>query len=123
MVDLPGFGYAKVSKTERAKWLKLIDEFLKESESISYAIHFIDSRVGPMELDVLLNKYLRELEIPYIIILSKIDKLKQSETAKSKKNTMEVFPELSLGDNLFTFSSVKGTGKKEAVRLLSSIFT
>lgn len=123
MVDLPGFGYAKVSKTERAKWLKLIDEFLKESESISYAIHFIDSRVGPMELDVLLNKYLRELEIPYIIILSKIDKLKQSETAKSKKATMEVFPELSLGDNLFTFSSVKGTGKKEAVRLLSSIFT
>ncbi len=123
MVDLPGFGYAKVSKTERAKWLKLIDEFLKESKSISYAIHFIDSRVGPMELDVLLNKYLRELEIPYIIILSKIDKLKQSETAKSKKTAMEVFPELSLGDNLFTFSSVKGTGKKEAVRLLSSIFT
>ncbi len=122
MVDLPGFGYAKVSKKEREKWLNLIDNYLRESESISYAFHFVDSRVGPTDLDILLNDYLNELEIPYLVLLNKIDKLKQSEIAKSKKNIFEIFPELSYGDNLLAFSSTKGIGKKQVVKILSSLF-
>ncbi len=122
LVDLPGFGYAKTSKSEREYWAKLIEEFFKESKNISLAFHFIDSRHKPTELDVKLNEKLNFFGIPYAVILSKVDKLNQSETAQAKKNTAEIFPELSFGDNLLLYSSLKHTGRKEILQRLSKIF-
>ena len=122
IVDLPGFGYAKVPKTEREKWQKLITNYLKLERNIATAIHFIDSRRKPTDLDVLLNNFLYELNVPYTVILSKIDKLNQSELEKEKKNIREFFPELLWGDNLLAYSSVKGTGKREIVKRLSLLF-
>ena len=123
IVDLPGFGYAKVSKTERDKWQKLVENFLRSQRNISAAFHFVDSRHHPTNLDVLLNDFLREIEIPYSVILSKVDKLKQSELAKARKEIKEYFPELVFGDNLLQYSAVKGTGKKEIIKRLSVLFT
>ena len=79
LVDLPGFGYAKVSKTERDNWEKLLIKYFQNNPKISRIIHFIDSRHKPTQLDIILNKFLIELDIPYIVILNKTDKLKQSE--------------------------------------------
>lgn len=123
LVDLPGFGYAKVSKTERDNWEKLLIKYFRNNPKISRIIHFIDSRHKPTQLDIMLNEFLIELEIPYIVILNKTDKLKQSELAKAKKDITEIFPELSIGDNLFLFSSVKGTGKKELTNFLFSAYS
>ena len=123
LVDLPGFGYAKVSKTERGNWEKLLIKYFRNNPKISRIIHFIDSRHKPTQLDIMLNEFLIELEIPYIVILNKTDKLKQSELAKAKKDITEIFPELSIGDNLFLFSSVKGTGKKELTNFLFSAYS
>jgi len=123
LVDLPGFGYAKVSKTERDNWEKLLIKYFRNNPKISRIIHFIDSRHKPTQLDIILNKFLIELDIPYIVILNKTDKLKQSELAKAKKDITEIFPELSMGDNLFLFSSVKGTGKKELTNFLFSAYS
>lgn len=122
MVDLPGYGYAKVSQTERKKWGILINEFFKVSKNISLVFHIIDCRHHPTELDIKLNQMLRDINLPYNVILNKIDKLKQSEISKSFKSIRQYFPELILNENLFLYSSVKGTGKKEIKKLLTSLF-
>jgi len=123
IVDLPGFGYAKVSKSERDYWEKVLIKYFQNNENISRVIHFIDSRHKPTQLDIVLNQFLTELDIPYIVLLNKVDKLKQSELAKAKKEIKEFFPELSMGDNLFLFSSVKGTGKKELINFLFNSYS
>lgn len=122
LVDLPGYGYAKASMSERKKWSKLINDFFSLSENIQLTIHILDSRHEPTELDIQLNKMLKDFKIPYIVLLNKSDKLKQSEFYKRVKNLKIVFPELSLNDNLYFFSSVNGTGNKEIKKILSSIF-
>ncbi len=120
IVDLPGFGYAKVAKKERDYWERLLIKFFAENNNISRVLHFIDSRHKPTQLDILLNDYLRDLNIPYVVILNKIDKLKQSEVVQSRKNVMNQFPELSLDDNLFLNSSVKGISNKEIANLIAT---
>lgn len=121
-VDLPGYGYAKVSQEERKKWGKLISEFFKESKHIQLTIHLIDSRHKPTELDIQLNAMLREFNLPYIILLNKVDKLKQSEISKSVKTVKEFFPELLLKENLHLYSAIDGTGIKEIKKVLSALF-
>jgi GTP-binding protein len=122
VVDLPGYGYAKISQSERKKWGELINDYFSASKQIQLTIHLIDSRHKPTELDIKLNDMLRSLDIPYILILSKSDKLKQSEFSLAKKRAIEFFPELILNENLFYFSSVKGTGNKEIKKLLTALF-
>lgn len=122
IVDLPGFGYAKVSKSERDAWQHLLEKYFSLNHNIQLAIHLIDSRHEPMALDVELHDFLRGKEIPYFIILNKSDKLKQSELAQSKKVAVQYFPELIYGENLLFYSTIKGTGKKEVIKLLSALF-
>lgn len=122
MVDLPGFGYAKTAKSERDGWAKLIDEFLEQSGYVTLAFHLVDSRHDPLESDIHLNMLLRDIDLPYIVILNKVDKLKQSEIVSAKKNITKFFPELSYGDNLMLYSAIKGTGKKEVLSRISSLF-
>lgn len=122
LVDLPGYGYAKVSVSERKKWAKLIEDFFSNSGMISLVIHIIDSRHKPTELDVQLNTLLKNLNLPYLFLLNKSDKLKQSEFKTSFKNLSEQFPEARLNENTFFYSSIKGTGKKEIKSFLLSTF-
>lgn len=123
LVDLPGYGYAKVPEKEKKNWQKLINIYIENSKNIALAIHLIDSRHAATNLDLLLNELLIEQDIPYYVLLSKIDKLNQSEKSKSLKRIKEQFPELSLNDNLFTYSSTKGTGTKQIEIILSNLFT
>ena len=113
IVDLPGYGYSKISKSERNRWQELIENYFSTSEKIKLACHFIDSRYNPTSLDMLLHNYLKEIELNYIVILTKVDKLKQSELAKAKREITKTFPELIFGKNLFLYSATKGIGKKD----------
>lgn len=122
VIDLPGFGYAKTGKTQRIMWSRLIEEFISSSNYIRLAIHFIDSRHKPTELDYRLNKLLHELNVPYIILLSKVDKLKQAELSLSKKNLAEFLPEVDLNSSVVNYSSVKPVGKKNIVKLFQELF-
>ena len=121
IVDLPGFGYASVSKSEKDKWQKLVDEYFRKRKSISLAIHFIDSRHPPTELDMVLNEYLVANNIPYIILLSKVDKLKQAEIAKAKKDVKVLIRE-DFETEVVMFSSKSGKGKAEMIKKLKSLF-
>lgn len=122
IVDLPGYGYAKVSVSERKKWAKLIEDFFSNSGMINLVMHIIDSRHKPTELDVQLNTLLKNLNLSYLFLLNKSDKLKQSEFKTSFKNLTEQFPEARLNENTFFYSSIKGTGKKEIKNFLFSTF-
>lgn len=122
VVDLPGFGYAKTSKKEREFWAKLISDFFEASGNIKLVIHLIDSRHKPTELDIKLNHLLNENKLQYIFLLSKADKLKQSEVKVSIKNLLDVFPEAEAETNVLLYSSTKGKGKKQLLRLLDSVF-
>jgi len=122
IVDLPGFGYAKVSKDERNSWQKLLQKYFVLNKNISLAVHLIDSRHEPMALDVELNNFLHNQNIPFIVILNKADKLNQAETAQAKKQIIKFFPELLLNENLFFYSSVKTTGQKEVTKILNALF-
>ena len=122
LVDLPGYGYAKTSKTEREKWGKIISDFILKSDNIQLAIHLIDSRHKPTDLDIKLNEMLNYAELPSIVLLTKADKLKQSEYNKAVKNINYSFPELILNENLFFYSSTKGKGRKELLKRFSSLF-
>jgi len=121
LVDLPGFGYAKTSLKERESWGRLLSQYIKASKKIIHAFHFIDSRLAPTELDIQLSELLRFNNIPYIVILNKIDKLKQSELSFSKKRIYEYFPDLILDENYFLYSSYNKRGKKEIMRKISKI--
>ena len=121
-VDLPGFGYAKASKSEREKWAALVDEFIKKESSIAFAIHILDSRHKPTDLDHHLNDLLRFREIPYIFLLNKADKLKQKDYSTVKKTFSSYFPESILNENTFFYSSQKGNLKKPVIALLNKLF-
>lgn len=122
IVDLPGYGYAKVSSLERKRWSKLIEDFFRNSGFITLAVHLLDSRHKPTELDIELNKFLKQLQISYVFVLNKSDKLKMSELKPSFHNLRNVFPEAVLNVNTFYYSSVKGTGKREIKNLFLSEF-
>lgn len=122
LVDLPGFGYAKISRKEREYWAGLIEGYFSASKNISLVFHLIDSRHKPTDLDIKLNELLQYYNLSYNIILTKVDKLKQSELALARKRIKDFFPELNSGNNLFVYSSLKKTGKKELARCLSSLY-
>lgn len=89
LVDLPGYGYAKVAKTRRAKWMQLIGRYVTEREELGVVFHLIDSRHPPTRLDEELLDLLRGGPVPYVILLTKADKLgknqQRSRVAQLKK--------------------------------------
>jgi GTP-binding protein len=120
LVDLPGFGYAKVSKKEKEEWQRLIEQFILSSDKIKYAFHFIDSRHKPTQLDILLNQFLEEVDIPYSIVLSKVDKLKQSEKSKAKKIVIDSIPVKLKNSDILMYSTMKNIGRKEVFEIMRS---
>ncbi len=122
IVDLPGYGYAKTSQEERKFWAKLIGDFISSSRNISLAFHIIDSRHKPTELDVQLNDLLKATMIPFILVLNKSDKLKQSEFKESIDRVKNIFADLKTDEGILFYSSVKNTGRKQVLNLISEMF-
>lgn len=122
IVDLPGFGYAKISQKEREKWGRLVSKFILEASNIRHAFHFIDPRYKPTELDVQLNLWLKNADLDYSIILNKADKLNQSEIHKAIKTINSFFPGLELNNNLFLYSCVTGKWKKPVQKRIVELF-
>ena len=84
-VDLPGYGYAKVSKSEKKRWAELIEGYLHDDRELALVFQLIDFRHKPTEDDIMMINFLIDSEIPFIIILTKADKLKKTEREKRRE--------------------------------------
>lgn len=89
LVDLPGYGYAKVNKSKQQEMNDMIDEYLTLKTNIKCVFLLIDSRIGFMNSDIEVIEYLNMLKLPIFIVFTKIDKLKQSDIARLAKITKE----------------------------------
>jgi len=113
-VDLPGYGYAKVAKTEYARWSKLMEEFFQNGEHITLGIMIVDSRHKPTNDDITMAEWFKATNCPLVVVANKTDKLKKSEINTNLDLIKET---LSLDKEITTlqFSAVKGTGKEELI--------
>ncbi|MCU5746076.1 ribosome biogenesis GTP-binding protein YihA/YsxC [Staphylococcus sp. SQ8-PEA] len=104
-VDVPGYGYAKVSKKKREEFGKMIEAYLTTRESLKLVVQLIDIRHKPTEDDLLMYDYLKYYEIPTLIIATKEDKIKKG---KVQKHLADIKKELELeeGDKIMSYSSV-----------------
>ena len=85
-VDLPGYGYAKVAKTEKRRWAELIDGYLESDRDIRLTFLLLDMRHAPSKDDLQMIEYLIAQEMPLVILLTKADKLKKSQLAKTQED-------------------------------------
>lgn len=106
LVDVPGYGYAKMSKSEKEKLYDMIVEYFVNSKNLGFVLHLVDSRHKPSEDDIMMNEFLNYYEIPFILVLTKVDKISRNELAK---NTKKIKENLDLTNNIdiIPFSSVK----------------
>lgn len=89
LVDLPGYGFAAASKSIKEKWDATLDEYFEYSQKLKLVMVLLDSRRIPSELDVMMINYLVEKEIPYIVILTKTDKLSKSDLNQNIKSIVK----------------------------------
>jgi len=121
LVDLPGFGFASTSKEESFRFSNLIQNYFRTSNQILLVCHLMDSRVPFTKLDEIARDYIFELNLPYCILFTKVDKLNQSEKSKLKNLTQKVMSDLDF--NFFFYSSKSGEGKKEFQSFLIKMIT
>jgi GTP-binding protein len=110
LADLPGYGYAKVSKTQQAHWRKELSRYLSKRKSLFGVIHLMDSRHPLLENDLEMRAFLESHEIPILTVLTKVDDLKQGELAKNRQKV-----ENHLEQEVLLFSSKNGRGKQELI--------
>ncbi|MEH7106656.1 MULTISPECIES: ribosome biogenesis GTP-binding protein YihA/YsxC [Bacillaceae] len=118
-VDVPGYGYAKVSKTERAAWGKMIETYFTTREQLKSCVLIVDLRHPPTEDDVMMYDFLKHYEIPCIVIATKADKIPKGKWQKHLKVTKETL-DLDPNDQIIVFSSETGEGKDKAWSVIES---
>ncbi|MEE1171672.1 MAG: ribosome biogenesis GTP-binding protein YihA/YsxC [Ruminococcus sp.] len=109
MVDLPGYGYAKVSKAEKQRWAELVEGYLSSQRNIALIIQIIDIRHKPTKDDYDMLRFLYESNAPFVIVLTKKDKLKKTAYEKRIDEIMDELAEFE-GVTLLPFSAVNGEG-------------
>lgn len=117
LADLPGYGFAKVSKEEKLKWAKLLEDFMA-NEKITLLIMLVDIRHNPTEEDKMMINYLYHYAIPFVIVATKADKLGKT---KIKPRIKEISTDLKVGEKDVTAtSSQTGFGKQEVLSLIEN---
>lgn len=116
-VDLPGYGYAKVSQAEKKRWGDLVEAYLSDQREIVLLIQILDARHKPTQNDIDMLNFLLETERDFLVVCTKCDKLNKTETAKQKAIFEELFAENEIP--FIFFSAVKGTGLDEVQKHIS----
>lgn len=111
LVDLPGYGYAKVSKGEKQRWAELVEGYFAQERKIALVLQLVDMRHAPSGEDVDMINFLLEVQVPFTVVCTKADKLNKTQSAASKKRFQELFEPAGIG--FFPFSAVTGEGVEE----------
>ena len=121
LVDLPGYGYAKVSKAERDRWGRLMEDYFADRELMTFGAMIVDARHKPTADDCTMAQWYRDAGCPFVVVANKLDKLKKSEVEGNLQRIRETL-ELGEEDMVIPFSAEKGTGRDELLRaILSSV--
>jgi GTP-binding protein len=120
--DLPGYGYAKISKTQQDDLSSLLREYLQNRGALRLAVLLVDIRREPQALDISMMQFLQEEGLPFLIITTKVDKLKKDEVAKSIQALRKEF-DLPAEQPIVPFSSVTGEGVKDVWRILRDVLS
>jgi GTP-binding protein len=118
-VDVPGYGYAKVSKKEREAWGKMIETYITSREQLKAVVLIVDLRHPPSVDDTMMYEFLKHYEIPCVVIATKADKIPKGKWQKHLKITKETL-DLDKNDHIVLFSSETGEGKEQAWSILES---
>jgi len=119
LVDVPGYGFAKISKTEREKWERMIHDYILHRKSLMYTFVLIDSRIEPQKSDLAFITWLGSHQLPFCLVFTKVDKISrnklQSNVAAFKKEMEKEWEELP---PIFISSSISGQGKAEILEFI-----
>lgn len=116
-VDVPGYGYARVSKKEQEKWSTMMEEYFATREELCLAVQIVDLRHKPSEQDVQMYEYLSHFNLPVLVIATKADKVKSSKRQQHVKaivDTLDMYED----DHLVVYSSETKLGKQEAWQVI-----
>ena len=105
--DLPGYGYAKVSKSMRSDWGVMAEEYLRDRQELALCVQLIDSRHKPTELDVQLNDWLVHHNKTHIVVATKVDKLSRNELRKAMNEAEKALPDVKI----LQYSARTGSGR------------
>lgn len=117
LVDLPGYGFAKVSKAEKDRWARLMECYFQEPDLIALGVMLVDARHKPTANDIVMADYFKQSGRPFVVVANKLDKCRKSEI---EGNLACIRATLGLPEDcrLIPFSAEKGTGRDELVRVL-----
>lgn len=120
VVDLPGYGYAKVSKTEKQRWAGLIEGYLNDDRNLALVFQLIDFRHKPTADDLMMIDFLIESEIPFVIVLTKADKMKKREREARRE---ALLTEIPYADEItmIEFSAETGEGVDAIREIIESV--
>ena len=118
-VDLPGYGFAKVSQTEKDRWAKLMESYFA-AERINLGVMIVDARHAPTNNDITMANWFIQSGCRFVVVANKLDKLKKSEIIP---NLETIRTDLSLPDDceVIPFSAEKGTGREELLKIIFSV--
>ena len=119
LVDLPGYGFAKVSKSEIERWGRMMDDYFANSVLLTHVLHLVDIRHAPTQDDKGMTAFLRATEIPFTVIATKADKISRSQRAR---HVQEICRELQVQPwEVIPYSSEDGTGRDAVLGLFSKV--
>jgi GTP-binding protein len=119
LADLPGYGYARISKEKKADWRPLIEGYLRHTPTLAGVVQLLDIRRDPSDDDVQMLDYLAELELPTVAVFTKKDKLSRLQ---ADKRAGEIMGSLSLSkEQVILFSAVTGEGRDELAAAIASL--
>ena len=122
LVDLPGYGYARISKKQREKWNKMMKGYLLNRPNLMCVFVLVDSRIPPQEIDIELINFLGENGVPLMVIFTKTDKNKQRETAQNinsfKRRMLQDWEDLP---EMLLSSSVTGYGRENILQTIDNM--
>lgn len=120
LVDLPGYGFARVSKAERERWGDMIESYLSQRQSLRGVIMLLDIRHEPGELDIMMKEWLQYNEIPILIVATKADKISRGARAKHLTAIQRKF-QLENSNAIFSFSAQTGEGMEDLLLALADV--
>ena len=119
-VDLPGYGYAKVSKSEKQRWAGLVEGYLADDRTLALVFQLVDFRHPPTADDIMMINFLIDNEIPFVVVLTKADKLTKNERAKRRKALLSEMP-CAEDIHMIEFSAMNGEGVEEIREIIEDI--